>query len=403
MIVTVNRLKVHYYIAFYLVMALVFLSSCGQKDFASCATAEEMAAFSARRFGRMYDRAFVSRFTYTKTVEANDTYCGFWGYKGYLFFRHFNQRRVNKFKDKAVFQEWLPMSVLRSYSWDTERSDTLPTLSARAPTGVSPSESLMTSWQDMGNIPSCIIEYQRALEIYSPLNKRCINNFRYEIFGQDDTAVRIGFTSIPGLTPKKSRIFGSGELVIEKATGNVLSVTMEDYLDLWSVHPHAKTVDWTLVTRHKISVGYKEKGGKIYPSSIDLDVRWNKDGDGQIYSIAINSRKKPFKNKLHEHYHLEYEADRPIEKDNGLPKKISESSFHGFWGPFDYAAWVNDSTLYWLDKDKVEKDLYIKDFTLQLQAMDYSYKNVNTGAAINDSDIKALDEITKTISRLFEK
>lgn len=253
-------------------------------------------------FSKNYTDYFAS-FLIVRTIKCNGVFREVQCATGFFTSLYFNQ----KISKKPFFLN--KNSMGRLFICDTFVSETLyPNKNE-----VNPVFAVILNNGEEQGLDTFKIEYvsrfdisaldrKRAVEIYSPLNPKMLNNFNYKNLGTkniggEDVRV-IEFISKSKTISLKNRIICSGQLYINY-NGRIRKVVVKD-MDERYISYFRSFSERSLVTPYTYTVTYGETNGKIYTSGITQDLSWVRpENDScKLYRAEWNTCRNPFKNHL---------------------------------------------------------------------------------------------------------
>ena len=213
-----------------------------------------------------------------------------------------------------------------------------------------------------------------SVQLFSPLNKKMVKYYDYEIVKQYEDKegviyLLIGFkTKEKMFNQGKTRIHGSGIVLYNVSHRYPVEITMKDYIDLYSNNIRADSSDFKgLATNHNISVRFAYESGNVFLSKIKLEVEWQNEiptKNGFLYSLCANPRRNPHKYNLRQTEYFEYTDHMVLEKEmvDKIKRFIYEerTQFTSFYcAPYDSGKWENVK-FEGMDINKIKGDLSIQ-------------------------------------------
>ena len=332
-----------------------------------------------RDFRKNYAREYVSKMRYIYTVEADDHFVDMLGYEGYVYSHRlsFISRRPGVLLDKNR-NLWYPKSRILSMAWNPRGTDTLPSRRVVVAGRKKLDEKLATQYVDIPSVGN-VTGYKRMLEVCSPLNPKQNRNYTYWIESERDDLVTIGFRTISGRFPRRTRLFASGSLVIDMKRNRICQVMISDWVDYWTSFPYrrVKTIPRS-ITSHSLEVVFASVGNRIVASYASFDVLWREYDkcESSDFYVSINRRRNPGEFHLKEHQEIHYMDHVFMSKAlNKEMINIGELGYSTMLAPYCPEQWTRE-TVPWLDWDRLEKDLGRGGTSLYKQAEIISQHNI---------------------------
>lgn len=331
---------------------------------------------ASKIFAAKYSRNYISIMTFIRTIECNGRYREFFGYKGLLASLDFNQKQVSfHFNDANHLHRWLPLTIMRSHPWAATGNAILETCSVVPRSPRWNKEDLLIRYQDKP--VETVLEMKRAIEIYSPLNPKQVNNFEYAIheISDDKHITVIRFSTKPKAFLNKTKLFGNGYIYIDTDTKMVERIIMENHQDRLTMFPRWKLKSLApSATQHRLEITYITKGQYIYTENVSLSVNWiDPMTEDRIYYIKSNSRRNPIRNGLHEYESVSFINMMDLDKEQTkyVKDRVLYDGFIVLSAPYIASEW-QPSVCSQLDWSRLETELNINGISLYQQAIQNS-------------------------------
>lgn len=340
--------------------------------------AENLMKKMSFSFAARYNRDYVAKMTYLRTVECMGRYREFAGYQGIFASFNFNQKEDNiSFEDANNMNYWAPLTVMRSHPFAPVSNEILENYSVHfsdGPRRWNKNELAVEYINSSSGEAQTCLTHKRAMEKYSPLNPKQIKNFSYRIHGTEDNGevIIIHFRTLDRAYPRKTRIYGQGWLYCRPATGLIEKVVIENHQDAYSIFPRKKMDSlFPSATQHRLEIGYAMQRGKIHTKYVSLDVNWiDPEIKTFFYRINIQGRKNPIENKLREYEYFEFSDIISVNKQE--KEKIEAIMRPGggdyYCAPFFESRWRQLPRRANIDRGRLERELNINGETLANQA-----------------------------------
>ena len=225
------------------------------------------------------------------------------------------------------------------------------------------------------------LDMKRAIELYSPLNKRHIKDFKYHILSFSESEqgkiYTIAFKTKEGTFPKRNKLLGSGCLTITEE-GGPIKVEVENMEDRYSTRMHDNWPEAnTLVTPYKLEISYGRNELGIYTSSVVLNLSWIypqniRQSWKNSYMVEWNVYRKPFKNQYNTKTIIEF-SNHILISSGAVRNLFLDMNISGHGASLSYVDGINQS--FWNERikklpnrQKIEKDLYSDHTPLHEQA-----------------------------------
>ena len=326
----------------------------------------------SKNFSKNTAKDYAAEVTWLSTVECNGKYREFMGYQGLFASCNFTLYSTQMSFDDKNLCYWIPFTVMKSDQLAAGSDDILETRSVTSGAfDISGLKIRYVNFEDDAWIG------KRALEMYSPLNPSQINNFTYSIDSIYDSPegeiTVIHFKNKPGTFPRKTKIIGQGFIHCLREEARPVKIVTENIEDHYTNFPRIEKGGYPSVTHHRVEVMYGVSQGKIYTSTITINIDWVDPGvdTGDYYSYSQQRRRNPIGNKLREYRHLVFSNPVLLNKkqvaivENNM-RKQSRYTFI-LTAPFDRTIWEN-TTMYDIDKQRLFRDLNVNGLTLYEQA-----------------------------------
>ena len=361
----------------------------------------------ARFFSSNYARDYISLMTVVRTSYSGDrcrnlsAVTGIWGSVDFTM-----TAPKLYFDDKSSYTEFYPLDAFITNNYFPDRQEVNNMII------ISGDGLLEYLYKDMDNSLSLMpLIRKRALELYSPLNPKHVNDYHYEVKGSkasgDGVEYAISFRSKNGVFPKKNRIYCSGILHISK-DGLPLEIEVYDMEDRFSSFIRRENGKLPNVTPYTFSISYAITDSKIHVCSVSQKVKWVLPENLEENSSVFYAEEAPFRNPFK--YNMSTLTDirfaSPVFLDQGLEWEGKVKS--GFQTPGagpGLIPYVEDTDIqYWqktlrntLDMDKISADLKYEGMTLEDQAK----ANANAGKALDK--YRSLHPSESAWNRFMEK
>lgn len=333
----------------------------------------------SRNFAEKYARDYAAKMLHVRTVETNGKYREFCGYQGIFASYDFTQTPVKFFWEDKNKVYASPLTVMRSNPFMSNKDEKLTpyAIHGKGSNDMRSKNGLKTCYLNVAcHNP---LEYKRGIEMYTPLNRRQLSNFKYTVADEYENALNqrivvIRFETRPEAYPQKTVIFGTGYLYYNSDLEYAERVVMENHQDQYYMFPRWKLKTLTnSATKHIVDITYCIQEERIYTQSVSLDVQWvDPNIEEEFYYIKQNSRRNPLKYNLHEYEAVVFSEFVFLNKEK--KKKIApflQYPARGYMllyaAAFDQARW-DKTVLPGVDRIKLFKDLNLKNCPLYIQA-----------------------------------
>lgn len=341
----------------------------------------------ARYFREHYARDYMSTITTLYTVECNGKYREFMGYHGVFGSFYFTQKAPEiYFNDKNGMCRIEPLTTMRSDRLRAESDEILEPESVfskqvkrRTP------RSLKINYYDTRSHVGALFA-KRGFEIYSPLNEKRIKYYDYwkqagYSSAEGEVAV-IKFRTKAGAFPKKTRLYGEGEIHYLKDSYRVTRVVTENMQDLYSITPRMGIKEFLpSATAYVFTVHYGQYEGKLYTESVERSVTWMElnFSEGNFYRVTLQPRRNPGKYHTKEYFYARFSNIVFSEEKLKILKKAmfnKSGNIEDFYAPFE-KEWWDRQPMPGIDKEKLFRDLYVDGRNLYQQAEENGLKLTN--------------------------
>ena len=232
-------------------------------------TLREIVLRAAEDFGRRYIRNYLCTVDYKRFIYSGERYLQMYlayGLTASLRFTqktpplHFDDNNINSFgyvPIDAFITDFFPPGSdvpMTTFCLDSDNMN-------------------IAYWNMCGTE---IIQFKRAIEIYSPVNSKMADFFRYWVIDKRETSsgtsYTIGFSTKPGVFPRKTKLFGSGKMTI--SSGVIESVEIENMEQRYYMRFHNKSPEPEIVIPYIWRVEYAEAPSGIYTKKLALNQKW---------------------------------------------------------------------------------------------------------------------------------
>ncbi len=253
-------------------------------------------------FSKNYTDYYAS-FLIVRTIKCNGVFREVQCATGFFTSLYFNQKITRKpfFLDKNSMGRLFVCDTFASETLYPNKNEVNPVFAVILNNGEEQNfDNFKIEYSDRFDISA--LDRKRAVEIYSPLNPKMLNNFNYKDLGAkniDGEDVRvIEFRSKSKTISFKNRIICSGQLYINY-NDRIRKVVVKD-MDERYISYFRNFSERSLVTPYTYTITYGEIDGKIYTSGITQDLSWNRpeENSEKLYRAEWNTCRNPFKNHL---------------------------------------------------------------------------------------------------------
>ena len=341
---------------------------------------KEIVKRAALDFGKKYIEDYMALLDYKRFIYLGESYSQIYLTTGFWYSVNFTQRvpRYHWF-DPNPMSLYLPMDSFVSSFYLPGNNVPMTTYRMNV------TESYNHSYS--ANFNFILLSRKRALELYSPLNPKMINNYTYyiekSVEGSEGTSYIIRFSTIYGTFPKKTRLYGSGRIYISEK-GSITQVDIENMEERYSNYFNIKRkTPLALITPYTFSVYYGDSKDGYYTKRVVQDVRWVLPSGVTIedcnkrrtFHAEYPPYRFPFKNRVRTYTEIIF--DYPIVIDKKLGNTIAKRDYPGLFllkGTNLYIPDINKD--FWLKKlqqlpdyEKIKKDLHDSEVPLYEQAV----------------------------------
>lgn len=341
----------------------------------------------ARYFREHYARDYMSTITTLYTVECNGKYREFMGYHGVFGSFGFTQKAPEiYFNDRNGMCGIEPLTTMRSDRLRAESDEILEP------------ESVFSNQANFWTPGSLKINYydtrsdvgplfaKRGFEIYSPLNEKRIKYYDYwkqaGYSSAEGEVVVIKFRTKVGAFPKKTRLYGEGEIHYLKDSYRVTRVVTENMQDLYSITPRWGIKEFLpSATAYAFTVHYGQCEGKLYTESVERSVTWMElnFSEGNFYRVTLQPRRNPGKYHTKEYFYARFSNIVFSGEKWKMLKKMMSNRFADI--PYFYASfekeWWDRQPMPGIDKERLFRDLNVNGRNLYQQAEENGLKLTN--------------------------
>lgn len=322
---------------------------------------------SAENFYRNYARFYACEMLHYRSVYELEKCVEFNALQGICAIGDFNRNTKGNYWDNPINWSYLaPLTVLRSNPL-TSGGDLLEKQIIMSNHTTVDNEFFKKNYNNSLASPCNVLI--KAVELFSPLNKKMIENFNYQLedsfIGEDNHQyIKVEFCSIASDINRKSKIRGKGIILYDITLQYPQKIEMNNYMDFYSTFSRNKTNEIICATNHSICIEYLMKDDKIYPKGFVFNVIWPRENDirdVEMYYIVPNARRNPFKYGLKQIEAIEFLNHRFLgEKTLDSLKQYMSCDRMGltnyYCAPFIENKWKKIEYKY-IDIGSVTKDL----------------------------------------------
>ena len=326
---------------------------------------EKLALNIARNFMSKYKGQYASGILHYRALLSKDKCIEFNALQGIAFVPKTSFRTKGWYWDnKAIWSCIAPLTVMRSNAYTPDGN-------------VLEQQAVDSNDKRVGynnRLASPGYQLYSSIQLFSPLNKKMVKYYDYEILKQyqnekGEICVLIRFrTDSDPFQRGKTRLCGEGTILYNISRKYPVEIYMKDYIDLYTGFVRTMPSAFKgLSTNHNITVRFACEQDNIFLSKIKLEVEWPEETPGKkglLYFLCKNPRRNPYKHNLRQVECFEYSDHMVLEREMAerLEHYIHKEhmNFTSFYcAPYDSGKWKNVK-FEGMDINKIKRDLYIQ-------------------------------------------